>query len=331
MEHFSVSAIWKALTRQGPQEQTPRDSKTENLYQRLLALNNRDFNHLTQLLTQAELTNYLQNIQPVVEREERLVREYPSKEKPTGWQTTDPKKHDPENFRYIVHTIINTSNDYVASLRGEPENKPLTRQYTDLKGFLERPFTSCTLVDEIHRGTYLQNRIPHGFILEVPEKNIVAINPNDMGKPWDEQDEQKFQSRHQLDIDLRKRTPSAQDFLNAGVSEYYNEIVVNGIGPAGRKINISGIFFIVDPFLELPFYELYTRLPSNLGRKVEELRKKKFTEEDIDKMLPELQGVSRMKRQYQQAKDLAELLKVPIVHIPEVIHPDWYQKYVLNE
>ena len=329
MEHFS--GIWKALTKPfTTSEQAYRNPRTENLYQRLLTLDSNYFNYLRQILTPAELTNYLQNMEPVVESEERLLREYPDKNKPAGWKTTDPKKHNPENFRYIVHTIINRNNDYVASLRGKPRNEQSRQKYTDLQGFLERPFTSCTLIDETHRGTYSQAKIPHGFILEVPEENIIAINPNDMGKPWDVEDKEEFQSRNKKDIDLRKQTPSAQDFLNAGVSEFYNELVVSGIGPEGRKISITGVFLIVDPFLGIPLYELYTRLPPDIKRKVEELRKKKYTEEEIEKMLPRLQAVSQMKKQYQQAKDLAELLKVPIVHIPQLIHPSWYRQHILN-
>lgn len=128
MENFSVAGLWKALTRQGSQEQTTRDSKTENLYQKFSALKSDHFHYLTRILTPIELTNYLQNIQSSVEREERLLREYPDKEKPVGWQTSDPKKHNPENFRYIVHTIINRRNDYVTSLKGEPQNKQSTKK-----------------------------------------------------------------------------------------------------------------------------------------------------------------------------------------------------------
>lgn len=293
------------------------------------------FRNLREFLTPDEERRYIELLPDVVEREEKLRVEYVGKEKPPGWQTTDPKNHDPDNFRYIVHTIINTKNDYVASLRGEPKVDYSTRPWTDLDGFLARNMTSCTLVDELHRGTYVQDQVPHGFILEVPEENIVAIDPFDMGKPWDMQDKKEAEKTLWDGIQRKQNTPSAQAFFDEGVSGWYNEVVVDGIGPQNRNIQISGIFMIVDPVLGIPQYEIKTRLSRTRQQEIAKLAKKGYKEEDVENIIPgygtEKWFIQRMKDRYQQAKDLSELLKVPIVPIPQLIHPQWYRKYILPE
>lgn len=304
--------------------------QAEAIKQNLLnSLNGKGFQVFRDFLTPEEERQYLELIPSVVEREERLQAEYPSKIKPPGWQMTHPLTHDPDNFRYIVHTIINTKNDYVASLRGEPRREYPTREWTDLGGFLSRNMTSCTLVDELHRGTYVQDQVPHGFILDVPEENIVAIHPFDMGKPWDIQDKHEGEQALKGGITRKNNTASAQEFFDNGVHSLYNEIVVDGIGPKRRQISISGVFLIVDPILEIPLYEFDIRLSRRRQKEVAELLRQGYREKHV---VPERWYINRMKERYQQAKDLAQLLAVPIIHIPANLGPNWcnwYRKYIL--
>lgn len=279
---------------------------------------------LYRIFTNEEVRQYVELLPQAFEREKRLQVEYPTKDKPSGWQTTDPQSHNPDNFRYIVHTIINTGdNDYLASLLGKPEKTYRMRKWMSLADFLSREMISCTLIDEVHRGTYDQRKaVFHGFILNVPEENIVAIAPGDMVKPWGEsQHGAQIYSRQEREqyvsvkrgLDLKRNTTSAQQFFDNGVNPTYNEVVIDGIGPKGRQISIGGIFLIIDPVLGAPLYELYTRLrksPKQLyGRLLAPVFKlRRYGEDRWDFM--------EMRRRYTEAKNLAQLLRVPIIHIP---------------
>lgn len=294
--------------------------------------NGNHFKNLIESLTLDEERHYLKVLPSVIEREERLLEEYKTKVKPYGWLTTDPANHDPDNFRYIVHAII-SRNDYVASLRGEAKKDYPYKDWMDLEGFLKRKLTSCTLIDEVHRGTYVQDGVPHGFILDVPEENIIAIDASDMGKPWDIQDEEAFYERERdKGIKKRQNTPSAQQFFDEGVSEWYNELVVNGIGKGG-KIKVSGVFLIVDPILGIPSYELYSRTSRSVNEQLRHLKKDGYSDSLISQ-LPEYSSMrfyqERAQKGMQEARDLSELLSVPLIPIPQLIHPDWYRKYILS-
>lgn len=280
------------------------------------------FQDLHRLLTPKEKSTYLELFPSALEKEKRLQAEYPTKNKPSGWQTTDPLNHDPNSFRYIVHAIINTlDNDYIASLLEKPARTYRMRKWMSLAGFLSREMISCTLIDEVHRGTYDQRKaLFHGFILKVSEENILAIAPGDMLKITQEfPDGRKICSRQESEEKIRESikrkntTTSAQDFLDKGVNPNYNEIVVDGIGLNGRQIGIEALFLIVDPILEIPLYELYTRLkwhPLEIYDRILDPIFKPKLGEDIRWEIME------MRKRYQEARILAQLLNIPIVHIP---------------
>lgn len=298
--------------------------QAEAIRQNLLnPLNGKHFRIIRDFLTTEEERRYLELIPSVVEREERLQAEYSSKVKPPGWQITNALTHNPDNFRYIVHAIINTKNDYEASLRGEPKKQYPTREWEDLAGFLSRSRTSCTLVDELHRGTYVQDQVPHGFILNVPEENIVAIDPFDMGKPGKIKDKKEAERLISKGIERKKNTASAQEFFDNGVHDMYNEVVIDGIGPKGREISIGGVFLIVDPILGIPLYEFHIRVSRSQHKSIKQL------ESDSTQGETERWHINRMTERYQQAKDLAQLLAVPIIHIPANLRPEWYRKYII--
>lgn len=285
---------------------------------------------LRRILTTSEIRHYLQLLPQALQKEKRLQAEYLIKDKPLGWQTTDPQNHDPDNFRYIVHAIINTGdNDYIASLQRRPEKTHRMRKWMSLAGFLSREMISCTLIDEVHRGTYHQRRaVFHGFVLNVPEENIVAIAPGDMIKPGGQtqQGEQIYtrQEREQHvtvkpGIELKRNTPSAQDFFNREVNRSYNEVVVDGIGPNGKQITIGAIFLIVDPVLGTPLYDLYTRF----SRNPKEIYNRVVSPVFIPKLGSEIRwDMMEMRKCYQEAKTLAQLLHVPIVHIPALFEAE---------
>lgn len=256
------------------------------------------------------------NTPGVVRKEERLHREYPTKDKPLGWRTTNPLKHDPNNYRYIVHTTSKGSLDSATWLTYARKLGPV-REMTGnpwevlIEDFLARNSTSCTMVDEIHRATYKWDVMPQGFILDVPEENIIAIRPGDLGINNVIQDKQERDRVYQNGIKRKCDTPSAQAFIETCSHDFYNEVLVDGVGPEGRQIRIAGIFFITDPYLGTPLNELYSRLswhPRDIIDRIYSYGKS--NEED---------RVNRFKREYQEMKNVAQLLHVPIIHIPALL------------
>lgn len=246
-------------------------------------------------------------------REARLRAEYPNKSKPEGWGTNDPKFHDPENFRYIVHTTSIERLDNGVWLRSArnlgPKRKYEGNPWNVLIGdFISHDSISCTLVDEVHRGTYLQDTNPHGFILDVPEENIIALAPGDLGTP-DTMTSREHRLRILRDgIERREKTPSAQAFFNDGVADVRNEVLVDGIGIRGRQIRISGVFVITDPILGIPLYDLPVSNrwePDIILRQI------------FNPWGNEVSDIIRDRRRlHKEAKDLAKFLAIPLVYIP---------------
>lgn len=268
------------------------------------------FNNLSE--TQKRL--YVRNL-PVVDARERQWRvDYAQKVKPEGWETTDPLNHDPNNYRYIVHDVY-YDNDFVSTLKGgSPRvfytNIAPTRKYSvTVDEFLSRMHISCSMIDEIHRGTYTDLNVGpdtyHGFILEVPEENIVEVWPHDMGKgQFSENDEIK--PLNPFAIDLFHNTPSAQEFMRMSREHYYNEVVVNGVGPSGKRIKIAGIYLLTHPILGIPLYEVEI---ARAKRIIGKYKDAEGWQEEVEQLEPK----------YRQALDLAYLLRIPIVHIPQMI------------
>lgn len=250
-----------------------------------------------------------------VRREERLRREYQTKDKPAGWETTNPLNHNPDNFRYIVHTTSKASLDGSAWETYAKKLGPKREMHGNawevlIADFLSRSSTSCTIIDEVHRGTYKWDVIPQGFILDVPEENIVALDPTDLGTMNHIQDRQK---RGQLDnirrgIELKHNTPSAQAFLESCMYDFRNEVLIDGIGPEGRQIRIAGIFLITDPILGTPLHDLNSRSSWHPSAVLDRIFSHGMGEEKY--------RISSVKKQYQQTKDLAKFLQVPIIRIP---------------
>lgn len=195
-------------------------------------------------------------------REERLVREYPTKVKPDGWGTTDPLNHDPDNYRYLVHTT--SISDIVhrvrmhSGIRIKEPSSP-SEMTALLADFTAHDSISCTLVDEIYRAAYKWRTLSLGLILDVPEENIVAIDRSDLGtwmcvtRDRSEREKEYFFKRGS---EMLSYTPTAQDFIQNCRDDDYNEVLVDGIGNQGRKIRISGVFLITDPVLGTPLNRL---------------------------------------------------------------------------
>lgn len=118
-----------------------------------------------------------------------------SKEEPTieAWgNTTDPKRHDPSNFRYLVYGINPMAKLTVPSVmhqeisdrvdRGESvDNSIRAGQAVDLLAHPEelskKVSLSMSLIDQGHLGTWGSG----GLILQVPQGNVLLTSGEDLG------------------------------------------------------------------------------------------------------------------------------------------------------
>lgn len=159
------------------------------------------------------------------------------------WDMTDPRKHNPKNFRYIVYTVTDPERQKDRSQRYQEAGldiNEIPNPLTDPNGFIERDFISCSLIDHDHRATMGFA----GVILKVPRRNIIEASPHDIG----------FTDDRYMLFYPPENIPSAEDILRQTdtTDGKYNEVIVKGEIDDEFKINISGVFIVTDSTLGLP-------------------------------------------------------------------------------
>lgn len=154
------------------------------------------------------------------------------------FETTSPTQHNPNNFRYVVHTF---ADDYTkatqtlmgltnqkAGLRAEVQHDPVE----NTGGFIGRSFISSSVIDQDHMGTWSSA----GAILNVERENVVFTSPTDAG------------ILASTDMESTQMSAPVQSFtslLGETHPEVYNEIVVRGSDDY-PPISISGVFVKAD-------------------------------------------------------------------------------------
>lgn len=93
-------------------------------------------------------------------------------QKPWGG-VTDPQKHNPANFRYLVHLDSGRS-------VGNPEDDIWEYVLENPHLLKTMPSISTSLVDQDHALLYQGTPSTHGFILEVPPSSVIAAHSMDM-------------------------------------------------------------------------------------------------------------------------------------------------------
>jgi len=160
-----------------------------------------------------------------------------------GTGFTDPKKHDPQNFRYIVFGMMNTHTGRGTSYQTILGNPDILRSF----------MISTSIIDPNHRSTYY----PYGFILDVPTGNFVSARSTDQAfKNYKSVTQGLAHIDNDMTGEVRRvadayPVPNApHDILNGTRGQQgntgYNEVVVLGSAPGGGQIDISGIFKKVD-------------------------------------------------------------------------------------
>jgi len=172
----------------------------------------------------------------------------PEKEPPVKiWGgVTDPEKHNPENFRYLVHAFnlfASASQPFVAisaQLSGaykvdKTEGDQSINLFEQPERLGERVSLSMSLIDQNHTGTWGVG----GIIVEAPEENIVITSPTDVGSHNSSKEFLKRQAQN-------KPRFTGDQLLKSTSPIFYNEVVAFAESESGKKLRLKGFFIKVD-------------------------------------------------------------------------------------
>lgn len=174
---------------------------------------------------------------------------------------TNPKNHNPENYRYIIHS---TGFSW----------RPIKQIYE----FLRNPTMAPEYILSVSVVDHLRMTEPYGslvgFILKVPSENIIAAHTQDMSvvNGWKNQlyengghvllDHFGIKTRIDYERLLFKKfglkEPKVIANPPADAINPHNEVAISKVGANGRPINVIGIFIMQDSPLEL--IQKYTEL-----------------------------------------------------------------------
>ncbi|MBI5630792.1 MAG: hypothetical protein HY921_07905 [Elusimicrobia bacterium] len=197
-----------------------------------------------------------------------------------GWAsaTTDPRRHNPRSFRYIIHAIYpyaKTEHKLMGSYDSSRTN--LAKDPTKLP---EKTVLWASLIDQDHRETHSDA----GLILDVPPQNIISTDVDYFLLRAQDEGRERSEVLRLLN-DPRRSIESPQEVLDTHdnrfdiSSEDPTALLLTGTNPLNpsQKLGIAGVFIKVD-------------------QSGDELSDPKLT---------------------RKLKALAERFKVPVVRIPE--------------
>lgn len=180
-------------------------------------------------------------------RVDSLETEYAHTPKLPGWETTDPKNHNPSSFRYIVHTVSETGKflQILKSLKFDTEEVDDDSNFDvdpfeDPEAFVCRSSLSTSVIDQTHYGLFADV----GFILSVPRENIVQASSDTLAATIIHSDANEYE--YSVDV-------SAQQILDYTHGTSYNEVVIQGTKPGTtNSIEIVGGVIVVNPISGQP-------------------------------------------------------------------------------
>lgn len=163
------------------------------------------------------------------------------KGEPVYWgQTTDPCRHNPDNFRYLVHAfnpharlgalvIQLVTQDEEAVTDGQGDQS--INVFKEPERVDERVSLSMSLIDQDHTATWGGA----GIIVAAPESSVVLTSPTDAGVPNSHRD-------HLIAKGQSMGILSPDEILERSSPGMYNEIVA--LGQSGLKA--VGFFYKVN-------------------------------------------------------------------------------------
>lgn len=175
-------------------------------------------------------------------RLKRLKANYKKQSAENGWAMTDPKKHSPDRFRYIVYAIKYDGemqpfeSDDVEKKYGKVYH---TNPLSDPKLFLQREYISCSVIDQLHTATWDDG----GLILDVPVENIRRALSSDLHTKV------KADGKN----DYARNLPDAAEVLRGSGLTIWNEVLISGVNEEKEtKVKIAGGFVVDDVFTQKP-------------------------------------------------------------------------------
>ena len=156
-----------------------------------------------------------------------------------GWDTTDPSRHDPGRFRYIVHSLLWGGEMQPDNLDKKEFGEYFTDPFEHPEDMLRRGYISCSVIDERHCNTFGDS----SFILKVPECNIRRAECGDLHTSPKE--------KGAKDYDAKVRP--AYEILKGTSQNEWNEVVISGTNENNRsRAEIVGCIILVDPLTKEP-------------------------------------------------------------------------------
>lgn len=154
--------------------------------------------------------------------------------------TTDPSKHDPTNFRYLVHALnpgakmsaMRIAVDFSDHINSSHGNQSIN-MYKQPERVAERVSLSMSLIDQDHTATLGGG----GLIISAPEENIVLTSRTDAGT---HNNDKNFL----LGQGARHGVMSADQLLATTSPRQYNEVVALADND-GSKLETIGFFYKV--------------------------------------------------------------------------------------
>ena len=181
---------------------------------------------------------------------ESLINFNSSKERTSGtkiWgEVTDPTKHNPQKFRYLVHAFnpFSVISQPLVAILGEidgaykvdkSEGDQSINLFNQPERLGERVSLSMSLIDQDHTGTWE----PGGIIVEAPEENIIITSPTDIGS---HNSSKEFLKKQAQKLSLL----SGDQLLQLTDPAFYNEVVAFAKSDSGKTIKLAGFFIKVD-------------------------------------------------------------------------------------
>jgi len=159
---------------------------------------------------------------------------------------TDPEKHNPKNFRYLVHAFnpFATASQPLVAISAElsgaykvdkTEGDQSINLFDEPERLGERVSLSMSLIDQDHTGTWGEG----GIIVEAPEENIVITSPTDTGSHNSSKDFLRKQAQGQPRL-------SGEELLQSTTPGIYNEVVAFAKSESGKPLRLKGFFIKVD-------------------------------------------------------------------------------------
>lgn len=146
------------------------------------------------------------------------------------WAGTDPKRHDPNHFRYLAHAVTFRNFPTGTEKRLEIDLLESPERISD-----DISLISTSLIDPDHPTTWTSG----GFILEVEPNHVLDASSTDMGT-------NSFGPQRVVESFQAKRRqgytpPTPDEILSKTDPRWHNEVVLAG-NINGRPVKITGVF-----------------------------------------------------------------------------------------